>query len=112
MTGRYLPESDAIDTIDLRDKACHMFASEPVYVSCLAAFSSIDLSASQQSPQIVEPCVAQDSPTCKLLYVTPEQFCNNTLLQELLVALRRRQLFPRLVIDEVLLATAAAKGTC
>ena len=78
----------------------------------LAAFSSLDLSASQQSPQIVEPCVAQDSPTCKLLYVTPEQFCNNTLLQELLVALRRRQLFPRLVIDEVLLATAAAKGTC
>jgi superfamily II DNA helicase RecQ len=47
-------------------------------------------------------CAPQPSPTCKLLYVTPEQLCNNIHLQNLLAALHRRGLLARLVIDEVL----------
>lgn len=39
-------------------------------------------------------------PTCKLLYITPEQFVKSTSLQNLLTSLRRRGLLARLVVDE------------
>ena len=45
----------------------------------------------------------QESPTCKLLYVTPEQLCNNVCLQDLLTNLHRRHRLARLIVDEVLL---------
>ena len=40
-------------------------------------------------------------PSCKLLYVTPEQLCKNGMLQELLAGLHSRGKLARLVIDEV-----------
>lgn len=39
-------------------------------------------------------------PTCKLLYITPEQFVKSTSLQSLLTSLHRRGLLARLVVDE------------
>ncbi|KAA6428957.1 MAG: ATP-dependent DNA helicase Q-like 1-like, partial [Trebouxia sp. A1-2] len=39
-------------------------------------------------------------PTCKLLYITPEQFVKSTSLQSLLTGLSNRGLLSRLVIDE------------
>ena len=41
-------------------------------------------------------------PTCKLLYITPEQFVTNTSLHGLLASLHGRGLLQRLVIDEVM----------
>ena len=43
----------------------------------------------------------QDAPTCKLLYVTPEQLVRNGTLHELLAGLHRRGRLARLVVDEV-----------
>ena len=43
----------------------------------------------------------QESPTCKLLYVTPEQLVRNGTLHELLAGLHRRGRLARLVVDEV-----------
>ena len=40
-------------------------------------------------------------PTCKLLYVTPEQLVKSSSLQSILSALHNRGLLARLVIDEV-----------
>ncbi len=42
------------------------------------------------------------TPTCKLLYITPEQFVKSTSLQSLLTGLFNRGLLSRLVIDEVM----------
>ena len=39
-------------------------------------------------------------PTCKLLYITPEQFVKSSSLQSLLTGLHSRGLLARLVIDE------------
>ena len=41
------------------------------------------------------------APSCKLLYVTPEQLSKNGLLQDLLAGLHQRGTLARLVIDEV-----------
>ena len=41
-------------------------------------------------------------PTCKLLYITPEQFVKSSSLQSLLTGLFNRGLLSRLVIDEVM----------
>ena len=41
------------------------------------------------------------SPSCKLLYVTPEQLSKNGLLQDLLAELHERGKLARFVIDEV-----------
>ena len=41
------------------------------------------------------------TPSCKLLYVTPEQLCKNGALQGILADLHARALLARLVIDEV-----------
>lgn len=43
----------------------------------------------------------QESPTCKLLYVTPEQLVRNGTLHELLAGLHRHGRLARLVVDEV-----------
>ena len=43
----------------------------------------------------------QESPTCKLLYVTPEQLVRNGTLHDLLAGLHRRGRLARLVVDEV-----------
>lgn len=40
------------------------------------------------------------APTCKLLYITPEQFVKSSSLQTLLTNLHRRGMLARLVIDE------------
>lgn len=40
-------------------------------------------------------------PTCKLLYITPEQFVANSSLHSLLASLHGKGLLQRLVIDEV-----------
>ena len=41
------------------------------------------------------------APSCKLLYVTPEQLCKNAALQEILGGLQARGALARMVIDEV-----------
>ena len=41
------------------------------------------------------------TPSCKLLYVTPEQLCKNVMLQEILAGLHMRGKLARMVIDEV-----------
>ena len=43
----------------------------------------------------------KSTPSCKLLYITPEQFVKSSSLQSLLTGLHRRGLLARLVIDEV-----------
>ena len=43
----------------------------------------------------------QESPTCKLLYVTPEQLVRNGILHDLLAGLHCRGRLARLVVDEV-----------
>lgn len=43
-------------------------------------------------------------PTCKLLYVTPEQLAKSELLQSLLKVLMQQELLARVVIDEVSMA--------
>lgn len=52
--------------------------------------------------------VNKPMPTCKLLYITPEQFVTNTALHSVLTSLHGRGLLQRLVIDEVRLRTLAA----
>ena len=43
----------------------------------------------------------KERPSLKLLYVTPEQLVASTALIEALQDLRRRDLLPRFVVDEV-----------
>lgn len=49
-------------------------------------------------------------PTCKLLYITPEQFVKSTSLQNMLTGLFNRGLLSRLVIDEVMQCPAWLLG--
>lgn len=49
-------------------------------------------------------------PTCKLLYITPEQFVKSSSLQSLLTGLFNRGLLSRLVIDEVMQCLAWLLG--
>lgn len=45
--------------------------------------------------------LSKPRPTCKLLYITPEQFVKSTSLHRLLAGLHTRGLLARLVVDEV-----------
>jgi len=68
----------------------------------------VDCRSMFQSQRI--PMVAlsiQESPTCKLLYVTPEQLVRNGTLHELLAGLHRRSRLARLVVDEALSALSS-----
>ena len=60
--------------------------------------------SSQQTKAEVAAVFAELSkaqPTCKLLYVTPEQLVKSSRLQSVLSSLQNRGLLARLVIDEV-----------
>ena len=62
--------------------------------------------------------LTQAFPSCKLLYVTPEQFVKSTALAEVLSKLDRRGLLACFVVDEVRRASAyymdlnVRKGVC
>ena len=61
--------------------------------------------------------LTQAFPSCKLLYVTPEQFVKSTALAEVLSKLDRRGLLACFVVDEVRHASAyvdpsVRKGVC
>ena len=68
-----------------------------------ATFLSSQQSVAQKKAVYKE--LAQARPSCKLLYVTPEQFVKSQVLVEILQKLDRRGLFSSLVIDEVSLQT-------
>lgn len=64
-----------------------------------ASFISSQQSKAEVLAVLTELRKAQ--PTCKLLYVTPEQLVKSSSLQSVLTALHKRKLLARLVVDEV-----------
>lgn len=64
-----------------------------------ASFISSQQSKAEVLAVLTELRKAQ--PSCKLLYVTPEQLVKSSSLQGVLTALHSRKLLARLVIDEV-----------
>lgn len=54
-----------------------------------------------QSSAVLLQELHKERPSLKLLYVTPEQLVASTALIEALQELRRRELLPRFVVDEV-----------
>ena len=66
-----------------------------------ATFLSSQQSVAQKKAVFKE--LSQARPSCKLLYVTPEQLVKSQALVEILQRLDRRGLFSSLVIDEVCL---------
>lgn len=77
-------------------------------VSALAALAGGGIPAtylsSQQSvaqKKAVFKELSQATPSCKLLYVTPEQLVKSNVLTEVLQRLNSRSLLAGLVIDEV-----------
>lgn len=52
--------------------------------------------------------LSKDRPTCKLLYVTPEQMAKSSALLDKLTRLHQRSLLSLLVVDEVCTSRRAA----
>ena len=85
--------------MQLSSHVCYAQVTALVKADVPATFLSSQQTPSERDAVLQELRKAQ--PTCKLLYLTPEQLVKSSALQDALSELHRRNLLARLVIDEV-----------